>query len=587
MGLHYIDWLIIACFLIFSLFIGLYFRKRASKDLESFFLGGRNMPWFVAGISMVATTFAADTPLAVTELVGESGISGNWLWWSFLAGGMLTTFFFAKLWRRAGVLTEIELIELRYGGKPAAILRGFKAVYLGLFMNVLIIGWVNFAMITIITEFFGLEIFTVYVILFFTMLLAATYSSISGIWGVAVTDVVQFVIAIAGTIILAVIVVNQPEVGGLAGLKAKLPDSTFNFFPVLDSGQLNGQVLTISFGAFFAYLGIQWYSSWYPGQEPGGGGYIAQRMMSTKTEKGSVYATLLFQVSHYCLRPWPWIIVALSCLLLYPELSPVENPGASGSEFGKAYVRSMRDYLPIGLKGLLLASFLGAYLSTISTQLNWGAGYLVNDFYKRFLSPNQSDQVYVKASRIVTLFLMLAGLFITLLMNSVSGVWAFIIECGAGLGLVLILRWYWWRINAWTEIAATVAPFFGYGVARFGFDLIFPNSFFVTVAFTTIAWIATMYLTRPETQTTLLRFYKQVKPDGNWSGIPLEQRKEKNNLAPLFVSWIASVAMAYSVLFSIGKFLFSEWQDAFLYLGVSVISLAVLIATLKRTSIWK
>ncbi|MCA1763411.1 MAG: hypothetical protein LC664_10520 [Flavobacteriales bacterium] len=432
---------------------------------------------------------------------------------------MLTTFFFAKLWRRAGVLTEIELIELRYGGRPAAILRGFKAVYLGLFMNVLIIGWVNFAMITIIQQFFGLELFSVYVILFFTMLLAATYSSISGIWGVAVTDVVQFVIAIAGTIILAVIVVNQPEVGGLSGLKAKLPDSTFNFFPVLDSGAIDGQVLTISFGAFFAYLGIQWYSSWYPGQEPGGGGYIAQRMMSTKTEKGSVYATLLFQVSHYCLRPWPWIIVALSCLLLYPELSPIENPESSSGEFGKAYVRSMRDYLPIGLKGLLLASFLGAYLSTISTQLNWGAGYLVNDFYKRFIAPDKSDKLYVKSSRIVTLFLMLAGLFITLLMNSV--------------------------------------------------------------------WIVVMYLTKPETQKTLFRFYEQVKPDGNWSGIPKEKRKEKNNLAPLFVSWIASVAMAYSVLFTIGKFLFSEWRDGFIYLSVSLVSLAVLIATLKRTSIWK
>ena len=309
--------------------------------------------------------------------------------------------------------------------------------------------------------------------------------------------------------------------------------------------------------------------------------------MSTKTEKGSVYATLLFQVSHYCLRPWPWIIVALSCLLLYPEISPVENPDASGSEFGKAYVRSMRDYLPIGLKGLLLASFLGAYLSTISTQLNWGAGYLVNDFYKRFISPDKSDKVYVKASQIVTLLLMLAGLFITLLMNSVSGVWAFILECGAGLGLVLILRWYWWRINAWTEIAATVAPFIGYSLARFAFDLTFPNSFFITVGFTTIAWLATMYFTRPESAKTLLRFYKQLRPGGDWSAIPEKERKEKNNLTPLFVSWIASVTMAYSVLFTIGKFLFSEWQDAFLYLGVSVISLAVLIVSLRRTSIWK
>ncbi len=586
MGLHWIDWAIIAAFLAFSLLIGLYFRKRASKSLLSFFLGDRNIPWLIAGISMVATTFAADTPLAVTELVGQNGISGNWLWWSFLAGGMLTTFFFAKLWRRAGVLTEIELIELRYGGKPAAILRGFKAVYLGLFMNVMIIGWVNLAMISIIQEFFGLETSTVYMVVGATMLLAAAYTSLSGIWGVAVTDVVQFVFAIVGTMILAFIVVSSPEVGGIAGLKAALPPSTFNFFPSLGDGSLDGNTLAISAGAFFAYIGIQWWSSWYPGQEPGGGGYVAQRMMSTKTEKGAVYATLLFQIAHYCLRPWPWILVALSCLVIYPSISPIDNPGIAAGEFGKGYIWAMRDFMPVGLKGLLLASFLAAYLSTISTQLNWGAGYLVNDVYKRFLKPDASEKRFVVMSRLVTLFLMALGLAATTQMTSISGVWSFIMECGAGLGLVLILRWYWWRINAWSEIVATIAPFFAYTISRFIMGWEFPDSFFFTVLFTTIAWILATYLTKPETNETLQKFYNQVKPDGSWAEFKDKNEKKRNNIPALLVCWISSVVLAYGVLFLTGKIIFAEWFEAGMYLIAVIVAAIVLSFTLKRTSIW-
>lgn len=586
MGLHWMDWAVIALFLIFSLLIGLYFQKRASKSLLSFFLGDRNMPWLVAGISMVATTFAADTPLAVTELVGTSGISGNWLWWSFLAGGMLTTFFFAKLWRRAGVLTEVELIELRYGGRPAAILRGFKAIYLGLFMNIMIIGWVNLAMISIIVEFFGLETQTVYLIVGGLMLLAAAYTSLSGIWGVAVTDVVQFCIAITGTILLSVFVVRSPEVGGIAGLKAALPESTFDFFPTLGQGALDIQTLSISAGAFLAYIGVQWWASWYPGQEPGGGGYVAQRMMSTKTEKGSVYATLLFQVAHYCLRPWPWILVALSCLVIYPEINPVTHPDVSAGEFGKGYVWAMRDFLPVGIKGLLLASFLAAYLSTISTQLNWGAGYLVNDVYKRFLKPDTSEKQFVKMSRLVTLLLMGLGLGVTALMNSISGVWAFIIECGAGLGLVLILRWYWWRINAWSEIAATLAPFIGYTLSRLILSLEFPESFFFTVGFTTLIWIVVTFLTPPESASTLSRFYQRVRPDGNWAPFREKGNQKPNNIAIMIVCWLSSVVLAYSVLFATGKIIFGEYTAA-AYYGIAIlISALVLILSLKKTSIW-
>lgn len=576
--MHWVDWAIIAAFLIFSLLIGLYFRNRASKSLLSFFLGDRNIPWLIAGISMVATTFAADTPLAVTELVGQSGISGNWLWWSFLAGGMLTTFFFAKLWRRAGVLTEIELIELRYGGRPAAILRGFKAVYLGLVMNVLIIGWVNLAMITIIQEFFGLDIATTYQVLAAAMLLGAVYTSLSGIWGVAVTDVVQFCFAIIGTIVLAIVVLNSPSVGGISGLKASLPESTFQFFPSFSNEGQGGKTLAISAGAFLAYIGIQWWGSWYPGQEPGGGGYVAQRMMSTKTEKGAVYATLLFQIAHYCLRPWPWILVALACLVLYPQLE--------GGALRIGYVWAMRDFLPVGLKGVLLASFLGAYLSTISTQLNWGAGYLVNDVYKRFIAPDASDKKFVAASRIVTLALMAAGLAITGLMDSISGVWTFIIECGAGLGLVLILRWYWWRINAWSEISATIAPFVAFAFSRFVMDWEFPDSYFFTVTFTTVVWLVVTFATQPESRATLEKFYRQVRPDGNWSIITDRKENNQNNLRHLAVCWLSSIAMTYSVLFATGKFIFGEWTEAFIFLGVAILSGLVLVQTLKRTSIW-
>ncbi len=586
MGLHWIDWAVIIAFLLVSLLIGLYYRKRASKSLLSFFLGDRNMPWLVAGISMVATTFAADTPLAVAEMVGQNGISGNWLWWSFLAGGMLTTFFFAKLWRRAGVLTEVELIEIRYGGRPAAILRGFKAVYLGLFMNVMIMGWVNLAMISILQTFFGLELNTVFMIIAALMSLAAVYTSLSGIWGVAVTDVVQFVFAITGTIILAVIVLASPEVGGIDGLKAALPASTFHFFPDFGSGGSGGQTLVVSAGAFFAYIGVQWWSSWYPGQEPGGGGYVAQRMMSTKTEKGAVYATLLFQIAHYCLRPWPWILVALACLVIYPSLDPVANPAIEAAEFGRGYVWAMRDFLPVGLKGMLLASFLAAYLSTISTQLNWGAGYLVNDFYKRFIAMDASSNNFVQASRITTVILMILGLFITLLMDSISGVWSFIIECGAGLGLVLILRWYWWRINAWSEIAATVAPFIAYAFSRWVLELAFPNSFFLTVGFTTVTWIIVTFLTKPESNGVLQKFYDRVRPDGWWPTFAKATEKKHNNLLPLAVSWLASVILAYSFLFMTGKIIFKEWNEAAIFGIVCLASATVLIFSLKRTKIW-
>lgn len=595
MVLETLDWLIIGLFLAISLGIGIYFRKRAQNSIADFFLGGRNFPWYLAGISMVATTFAADTPLAVTELVAQNGISGNWLWWSFLFGGMLTTFFFAKLWRRANILTEIELIELRYSGIEAAILRGFKSVYLGLFMNVLIIGWVNVALNSLLIVFFDIPPDQAIWYTAGAMLIAAAYSSLSGLWGVAVTDVVQFAIAMIGTVTLAVIVVNSDQVGGIDGMKEQLPNWAFDFFPKIGTGTDTASALTIGIGAFLAYSTVQWWSSWYPGAEPGGGGYVAQRMMAAKDEKSSIYATLFFQVAHYCIRPWPWILVGLASLILYPDL-------AVGDE-KLGYVMAMKDFLPTGLKGLLLVAFLAAYMSTISTQLNWGAGYLVNDFYKRFISPDAPEKRLVAASRITTIIIMAVALIATTFIETISGVWTFIIEAGAGLGLVLILRWYWWRINAWSEIAATITPFIGYGLSKYVFGWEFPNSFFFIVGTTTLVWIIVTYLTKPTAKSTLINFYNKVQPDGNWKGLfssntnwgnnnvldePTEEitvKEEKSQIGNLVICWLSAVVFTYSTLFFTGKFIFKEWTEAGIWFGVAIFAMIILRLFMKKTKI--
>ena len=567
MQLHLIDWAIIVAFLLVSLLVGLKFRARASKSLSDFFLGGRNLPWYIAGISMVATTFAADTPLAVTELVANNGISGNWLWWNMLFGGMLTTFFFARLWRRANILTELELIELRYSGVEAAFLRGFKSVYMGLFMNTLIIGWVNVAMISILTVFFDIPESEVLWYAGGAMLIAASYSVLSGLWGVAITDVIQFVIAMTGCIVLAVLVVSSDKIGGIEGLKEQLPKEALSFFPTFKNASATDVVSTLSLSvfAFLAYVSVQWWASWYPGAEPGGGGYIAQRMMSAKNEKHAIFATLFFQIAHYCIRPWPWIIVGLCCLILYPDL------GVDDKKLG--YVMAMKDFLPIGLKGLLIVAFLAAYMSTISTQLNWGASYLTNDLYKRFIRPESSfsnpetvQQHYVYAGRVFTVLIMLVSLYTTSVITTISGVWHFIIECGAGLGLVLILRWYWERINAWSEISATLAPFFLYWLGNYHLGLDYPWSYFLTVGGTTATWLAVTFLTKPVKTDTLSKFCEVVKPSGWWpsfsSEVGADQKSKGGNVAMLGLTWIFAIAMTYSILFLTGYVILQEWTAA-------------------------
>ncbi len=563
-----LDYFIALTGLAVFLWVNLRLRKRGGRNLENFFLAGRSMSWKLLGLSMVATTFAADTPLWVTEKVVQHGISGNWLWWNMLLGGMLTTFFFARYWNRAGILTEPEFISLRYSGPLVRPLRMFKAVYLGLFLNAVILGWVNAAMIKVVAEFFELPhkaaVFAVMILMIYT----AIYSAISGLIGIVVTDAIQFGVAMAGSILLAILVVNLPEVGGLSGMVEKLPEWRFDFFPqVAGTGS---EILTISTGAFFSFVALQWWNSWYPGAEPGGGGYISQRMMSARNEDDARKASLFFQLAHYCLRPWPWIVVALAALILYPEL-PVE-------EAGNAYIRLIREYMPAGVRGLMLLVFISAYMSTISTQLNWGSGYLTNDLFLLWKKARVQDpKEQVRAGRIFTLLLMGAGAMVSLYIDTIDQAARFLIQAGAGLGAVLILRWYWWRINALTELTATIVPLIILLICKWwveplaGREFVLHNGTFYVVVFgTMISWITVAYASTPTNTAVLKSFCAKVNPAGVWpENIHTADNKEiKENTA----LWIASVILAYSILFGTGYFLFGKTFHAMVCIIIAMIS---------------
>lgn len=577
MNLSTLDWTIIVIYFVFSLSIAVYFYRRASKNTSEFFLTGRNLPWYIAGTTMVATTFAADTPLAITELVAKNGIAGNWLWWNMLFGGMLTVFFFARLWRRAGIMTDVEFAEIRYSGKPAAFLRGFRAIYLGLLMNIVIMGWVNLAMVKILTvmfpdlTFFGLNGVSILgfhfsaqlLVVGIIMLIVAVYASLSGLWGVSITDAFQFVMAMTGTIILAVIAVNIPEIGGVAGLKEKLPEWVFRFTPAMGSSDTTvGNVFSMTLTAFIAYIGVQWWASWYPGAEPGGGGYVAQRMMSAKDEKHSLLATLWFIIAHYAIRPWPWIMVALVSLVLYPDLDMAHK--------GEGFVMVMRDYLPSGLLGLLLAAFLAAYMSTISTQLNWGTSYIVNDFYRRFFRKSGDEKYYVRIARITTILIMILSLIVTSKMDRISDAWAFILEASAGIGIVLILRWFWWRINAWSEISAMIAPLV---ILPFIKPFVeFPNTLFFIVGWSSIVWLTVTFMTAPTNEKTLISFYERIHPGGVlWKPISdkLPHVKSDSGYTQLFIDWIAGCILVIFSLFGFGKIILGEQGIGFLFLFIA------------------
>jgi Na+/proline symporter len=549
-----LDWSIIIAYFAVSLAIGIVYSRRAGRSVNEFFLSGRNLPWWLAGTSMVATTFAADTPLAVAGLVARNGIAGNWLWWSAAFGSMLTVFFFARLWRRAGIMTDVEFAELRYGGKPAAVLRGFRALYLGLAINCVIMGWVNLAMAKILSVTLGWNRLTAVMV---SLALTAVYSAMSGLWGVVVTDFFQFILAMGGTVALAWFVIRLPAVGGIAGLHDKLPASTFEFLPRIGdrTGSADGAAaLALPLAAFLAYVGIQWWASWYPGQEPGGGGYVAQRMMSAKDERHALLATLWFTVAHYCVRPWPWILVGLASIVLYPGLADKES----------GYVLVIRDYLPSGWRGLLLASFFAAYMSTVATQFNWGSSYLVNDFYRRFVRRDAGERHYLWASRAATMLTMVVGGGVTLYLESIRQAWEFVLESGAGIGLVLILRWYWWRVNAWSEIAAMIAPAVGYAYLRLFTGVRFPFTLISLVAWTTGCWLLVTFLTPPESNERLVAFYRRVRPGGpGWTRVALlAGGPPPESLGGLIGLWVGGWILVYATLFGTGTLILYSFRAA-------------------------
>jgi solute:Na+ symporter, SSS family len=577
MTLAPLDWIIIGAYFAASAAIGVWYSARGGRSVSDFFLSGRSLPWWLAGTSMVATTFAADTPLAVAGLVARNGIAGNWIWWSAAFGSMLTVFFFARLWRRAGILTDVEFAELRYTGPPAALLRGFRALYLGIPINCVIMGWVNLAMAKILAVTLGWDRLTAVLL---SLAITGIYSALSGLWGVVVTDFFQFVFAMSGTIALAWFALQLPAIGGLDGLIAKVPPGTLAFTPFVRGGVAEGVVglVALPLANFLTYVCVQWWASWYPGQEPGGGGYVAQRMMSAKDERHSLFATLWFTIAHYCVRPWPWILVGLASMVLYP--------GIEDKEAG--YVMVMRDHLPVGWRGLLLGAFFAAYMSTISTQLNWGTSYVVNDFYRRFVRTDADEQHYVWIARVTTLVLMVLSAIVTFYLESIRRAWEVVLESGAGIGLVLILRWYWWRINAWSEIAAMIAAAVGYGALTAFTTLAFPYTLLVVVAWTTVCWLLVTFLTAPEPDSHLIAFYKRTRPDGpGWKRIAAAAGgPPPAPLGGLLVDWLAGVVLVYSVLFGIGEALFGSVASSLKFFAVSAAAAAIIFRDLNRRG-WK
>ena len=525
---------------------------------------------------MVATTFAADTPLAVAGFVARDGIAGNWIWWNAALGSMLTVFFFARLWRRAGTMTDVEFAELRYAGRPAAILRGFRALYLGWPINCVIIGWVNLAMAKILAVTMGWDRLTAVLA---SLAITGFYSALSGLWGVVVTDFFQFAFAMAGTTALAWFALQAPGVGGISGLLEKLPASTFEFVPRIGAASdVPGGTLALPLASFFAFVGVQWWASWYPGQEPGGGGYIAQRMMSARDERHSFFATLWFTIAHYCLRPWPWILVGLASLILYPGLADKEA----------GYVMVMRDFLPPGWRGVLIAAFFAAYMSTISTQLNWGTSYIVNDFYRRFVRTDGTEQHYVWVSRVATIITMILGAVVTFYLDSIRQAWEFVLESGAGIGLVLILRWYWWRVNAWSEIAAMVAPALGFLYLRTFTSIVFPYTLLYLVAWTTACWVIVTFVTAPEPDSHLVAFYRRVRPGGPGWG-PIARKAggpPAEAIGGLVVDWVAGWILVYAVLFGIGSAVLGSIATALACFVVAALATIVISRDLSRRG-WK
>ena len=580
-----LDWVIVVVSIVISFVPAILLAKRAGSSTAEFFTSGRAAPWWLVGVSMVATTFSTDTPNLVTNLVRDKGVANNWQWWAFLLTGMATVFFYARLWRRSGVLTDLEFYEIRYSGATAKFVRGFRSIYLGLFFNLVIMASVNLAAAKIANVMLGWPMGKTLLI---CALLNIAFAATSGLWGVLVTDFIQFGIAMTGSVAAAYYAVKQPEIGGIAGLIDKIPAGTLNLVPDFGDWSLTLTVLVIP-------LTVQWWSVWYPGAEPGGGSYIAQRMLASKSERDAVAGTLFFNFAHYALRPWPWIIVALSSMIIYPQLADIQrtfpyvDPNMIGHDM--AYSAMLR-FLPPGVMGLMIAGLLAAYVSTLSTHLNWGTSYLVHDFYRRFIEPNADEKHYVAVGRVVTALLMVLAAALTFVLESAQGNFALLLSIGAGTGLLYLLRWFWWRINAWSEISAMASSFLvavGFFVARkMGSTIPEHVSLLITVATTTIVWVAVTLMTKPTSRETLVSFYTLVRPAGpGWKSIRAETglAASPDSLPMSLLGWVLGCTFVYAALFGAGSFLYGKTSQGAVWLVLFVLSGVGLLLILPR--LWR
>ena len=582
-----VDWAIVAASVALSFVPAVVYARRASKSTTEFFASGRAAPWWLIGVSMVATTFSTDTPNLVTNLVRENGVASNWAWWSFLLTGMATVFFYARLWRRSGVVTDLELYELRYGStRPARLVRGFRAVYLGLFFNCVIMATVNLAAAKIANVLLGWSLERTLVICAFVNV---AFAATSGLWGVLVTDFLQFGIAMTGAYAAAYYALKHPAVGGLSGITSKIDPKTLGLLPDFADRGLVTTVLVMP-------LAVQWWSVWYPGSEPGGGSYVAQRMLAAKSEKDALWGTLFFNVAHYALRSWPWILVALASILVFPKVADIQTafPWVELSLLGHdmAYP-AMLSFLPTGWLGLMLAGLFAAYVSTITTHLNWGTSYLVHDLYSRFLRPDRDERHYVRVGRVVTAGLMLAAAGFTYVLQSARASFEILLSVGAGTGLLYILRWYWWRINAWSEIAAMASSFVvavAFAIAkRAGADISSDVVLLVTIAITTVAWVTATFVSTPVSDDTLVAFHRRVGPAGpGWARIAKlagSEGAKPDGLGLAAIGWVSGCALVWGALFATGSFLIGSMTNALIFAVLAVLGgIGVAMVLKKQTA---
>ena len=597
MHLHTLDWIIVAATILVCFAPALFFGKRSGKSTSEFFASGRSVPWWLAGLSMVATTFSSDTPNLVANFVRTQGVAGNWQWWAFTLTGVATVFFYARLWRRSGVLTDLEFYEMRYSGKAAGAVRGFRAVYLGFFFNCMIMATVDLAAVKIAAVLFGFERWQT---LLAVGLLNVIFAAHSGLWGVLVIDMIQFFIKMSAVIAAAYFAVKLPEVGGLHGLVAKLSNlrgpGGVNYLNMLPDFTSNWD---LAVAVFIMPLAVQWWAVWYPGAEPGGGSYIAQRMLASKSEKDALGATLFFNVAHYVLRPWPWIIVGLASLIVYPQLSDIQHafPNLDPKLLGHDIAfPAMLRFLPVGWMGLMLGGLIAANSSTILTHLNWGASYLVHDFYRRFMRPGETEKHYVLAGRLATILLFVASSALVFALDTAKQSFNLILQIGAGTGLLYLMRWFWWRVTAWCEIVA-MSSSFGISVlflilAKNGVVIDTYIQLLITVFFTTVCWIATAYLGPQTDPGTLIAFYKKVRPFGpGWrlirqkAGISAEEAatwQQHENIPLSLLGWTTGCLMIWSALFTVGNFLYGRMGYAYALLAIFMVSATILIRVINR-----